>query len=575
MGVLYKKSRSSKYSRYFEQSETFSKTYSKYSLSKREYIHTNVDLPEWENGKAGVPLSWLPNHQDVTIDHTDSHTLVIGPTGSKKSRLVIMPVIRILGNVQARESMIISDPKAELYNRTASYLQEQGYTIYVLNLRSPRFGDCWNPLDVPYSFYCNGEIDRSCEFVNDIAENLIHNKKLTGDPFWEDSAGSLFFGLVLLLFKLCKEKDMNNSYIHIGNVVRLRNMLFASETKNLLWSYARQDPIIESALIGTVETASETRGGILSTFDQKMRIFNIQPNLLNMLSKSNIDFKTVSNTPTAIYLIMPDEKTGYHGLVSLFIKQSYEYIIFHAQNKKEQDGLHAGVLKQRLNYVLDEFSSLPTIHDFPAMITASRSRNIRFILVIQSMNQLVQRYGEESETIQTNCNNWIFLTSRELPLLRIVSEICGSCQESAKPVLSVAALQRLDKNSGEVLILAGRKKPFVTFLPDISRYDNDTYHERCLEQQEVGQLSILDSGQLFAIFKNNQEEKFLKEFPMRIPTFEEFLQMKQETEETDRLAGILSDDVSNELLGELVNTVSGNKKLEDSGEIGKEGTLDD
>ncbi len=575
MGVLYKKSRSSKYSRYFEQSEIFSKKYSKYSLSKREYIKTNIVLPEWEKGKAGVPLSWLPNHDDVTIDHSDSHTLVIGPTGSKKSRLVIMPVIRILGNAQAKESMIISDPKAELYNRTASYLQEQGYTIYVLNLRSPRFGDCWNPLDIPYNFYCSGEIDRACEFANDIAENLMHNKELTKDPFWEDSAGSLFFGLVLLLFKLCKEKNMNDSYIHLGNIVCLRNMLFANETKNILWDYARQDSIIESALIGTVETASETRGGILSTFDQKMRIFNIQPNLLGMLSKSSIDFKIISNSPTAIYLIMPDEKTGYHGLVSLFVKQSYEYIIFHAQNKKEQDGFHAGVLKQRLNYVLDEFSSLPTIRDFPAMITASRSRNIRFTLVIQSINQLIQRYGEESETIQTNCNNWIFLTSRELPLLRTVSELCGTCQESTKPVLSVAALQRLDKNSGEVLILAGRQKPFVTFLPDISRYDNDIYYERYLEQQEIKHISILDSGQLLAIFGNSQNKNFLKKPPMRVPTFEEFLRMKQEGEKTDHITGMLSDNVLKELLRKSVDSVVENEKLENSEMIGKEGTLND
>ena len=563
MGVLYKKSRSSKYSRYFEQSETFSKAYSRYSLIKQECIRTDDSFPEWEKGKAGVPLSWLPNHEEVTIDHTDSHTLVIGPTGSKKSRLVVMPAVRILGNAQAKESMIISDPKAEIYNRTASYLQKQGYTIYVLNLRSPRFGDCWNPLNIPYSFYCNGEMDRTCEFVNDIAENLIHNKKLTGDPFWEDSAGSLFFGLVLLLFKLCKEKNMDDSYIHIGNVIRLRNILFANETKQVLWNYARQEPIIEAALIGTVETASDTRGGILSTFDQKMRIFNIQPNLLNMLSKSSIDFITVSNTPTAIYLIMPDEKTGYHGLVSLFVKQSYEYIIFHAQNEKGQDGLHAGVLKQRLNYILDEFSSLPTIRDFPAMITASRSRNIRFVLVIQSINQLIQRYGEESETIQTNCNNWIFLTSRELPLLRTVSELCGSCQD-AKPILSVAALQRLDKNSGEVLILAGRQKPFITFLPDISRYDKDKYQERCLEQQKISQISILNSGQL--LFENieNENENYLKKLPIRIPTFEEFLQMKAEKRE--KLRDELSDDTLEELEGKLPAP---------STEIGKEGTLHD
>lgn len=534
MGILYDKSKSIKYKQYFTQPDTLSKIYCRYSMLRKECMPPASLLPKWEIGKAGIPLSWFPDQTEVVIDHTDSHTLVVGPTGSKKSRLVIMPLVRILGNVQAKESMIISDPKAEIYNRTAHYLQEQGYKIYVLNLRAPRYGDCWNPLDIPYSFYCNGDIDRAYEFVNDIAENLIHRQKLTGESFWEDSAGSLFFGLALLLFKICKEKNMNNSYVHIGNVVRLRNILFSNATKKILWEYARQDSIIEAALIGTVETAADTRGGILSTFDQEMRIFNIQPSLVETLSKSSIDLQTMSERPTAIYLVMPDEKTGYHGLVSLFVKQSYEYAIFQSQNRKEQNGLQVGILSRRLNYVLDEFSSLPTIRDFPAMMTASRSRNIRFTLVIQSINQLVQRYGEESETIQTNCNNWIFLYSRELQLLKIVSELCGKCQDNGQPILSIAALQRLDKSEGEVLLLAGRQKPYITFLPDISLYDKDDYSTRSLERREEAQIAVLDPQQLLKMLVDDQAENLMiKDFNPDL-LLEEFFQSKKQENEIDQ-----------------------------------------
>ena len=111
--------------------------------------------------------------------------------------------------------MIISDPKAEIYNRTAGYLKEQGYNIFVLNLRSPMHGHRWNPLSIPYDFFSRGEIDKSYEFGNDIAENLIQSDKSDKDPFWDNSAGSFFFGVVLLLFKYCKEHGMSKEYVHM------------------------------------------------------------------------------------------------------------------------------------------------------------------------------------------------------------------------------------------------------------------------------------------------------------------------------------------------------------------------
>lgn len=405
-----------------------------------------------------------------------------------------MPYVRILGSVG--ESMIISDPKAEIFNRTASYLKEKGYEIFVLNLRSPLYGKCWNPLSIPYDFFCRGEIDKAYEFVNDIAENLIQSGKSQSDPFWDNSAGSFFFGLVLLLFKYCKDNNIGNEYVHIGNVIQLRNVLLdksKKQQKEYLWNYAQTDTIIATSLIGTVETAKDTQAGILSVFDQKIRMFSIQPNLMDMLSRNDIDFAVIGNRPTAVFLIMPDEKTGYHGLITLFIKQSYEYIINMAQLNMSGDEFHVGKTACRVNYLLDEFSSLPTIKDFPAMITASRSRNIRFTLIVQSKHQLIQRYGDEAETIQTNCNNWIFLTSRELQLLEELSSMCGkTTADNAKPVLSVAMLQRLDKEEGEALLLSERRKPCITRLPDIDFYDSGYFVSISVIAREVAELKILD-----------------------------------------------------------------------------------
>lgn len=471
--VVYEKSRGD-YKDYFSDPAEFAKPFLRYSLESAAIDHSlSPTAFAWEGGQAGVPLAWNKKKNTLLIDQRDSHTLVIGPTGSKKSRLVAMPLVRILANSNAKESMIICDPKAEIYLRTAFYLKKQGYRIFTLNLRSPLYGDTWNPLYIPYAFFKVGEIDRAYEFVNDIAENLMHSKT-NSDPFWDNSASSFFFGLTILLFKYCKEQDESDTSIHLRNLINLRNELIRHGSKNnWLWDYAKTDPIIAASLVGTVETAKDTQGGILSTFDQKMRIFSMQPALMELLSQNNIDFDTIENEPTAIFLIVPDEKTGFHNLVSLFIKQSYEYIIFSAQ-QKQKDSFNIGRLKRRVNYVLDEFSSLPTISDFPAMITASRSRNIRFTLFIQSKHQLIQRYAEEAETILTNCNNWIFLTSREIQFLEEISKLCGN-RNDGKPVLPAAMLQRLSKENGEVLLIVGRERPFVATLPDIKYYDDDNF----------------------------------------------------------------------------------------------------
>ena len=164
---------------------------------------------------------------------------------------------------------------------------------------------------------------------------------------------------------------------------------------------------------------------------------------------------------------MPDEKTTFHKIVTIFLKQIYELLIDNAFKKTQDNSFPI-----RINFVLDEFSSLPTISDFPQMISASRSRNIRFILAAQSKHQLTQRYSEETNTIMSNCNNWMFLTSRETELLHEIAELGGRTDPNQEPLISIFRLQHLDKEKGECLILSGRKYPYIANLPDIDVYDD-------------------------------------------------------------------------------------------------------
>lgn len=544
MGFLFDKSRSDEFRKFFSQSESFEKGLNQYKIAEDEFVKAHTNFVFTESNIGGLPLAWNREKGTVAVDQTDSHSLIIGPTGSKKTRLIAMPTVRIMGS--AGESVIISDPKAEIYARTAEYMKSLHYDISVINLRTPDYSKRWNPLNIPYHFYCSGDMDKACEFANDIAQNMIPsiNEK---DPFWDNSAASLLFGLIMLLFKYCHEYDMPERQVNLKNIFELRNVLFTGiDVKtSFLWEYARRDAFIRNSLIGTVETAKDTRAGILSTFDQEMRNISIQPNLLDMLSGDELDLNQFLKRKQALYLIMPDEKTSYHKLVSLFVKQSYEYFIHLAQKNLYDKSVGTGYLPIRINYILDEFSSLPTVTDFPAMITAARSRNIRFVLFVQSKHQLRQRYEDETETILANCVNWVFLTTRELSLLKDISELCGT--KDQKPILSVSHLQRLSKEEGETLILSGRKKPYIGRLPDINLYDQGKFKSIPL----VKQIPLLDIEIDLIPLKQEQQKRevLIKEqlLQKRTQIGQLFPNIKSTTKEKDLMTVI--DNRMKELIG--------------------------
>ena len=441
----------------------------------QEFAHFDINTHRFSGKRSfdgqtgGFPLLYNREKQQLAVDASDSHTLVVGASGSKKTRTLVLPAIKVLG--YAGESMIINDPKGELYNRTAGELRDLEYNIITVNLRDPSVGHAWNPLQIPYRYYKAGDMDKAAEFANDIANTLILGEIASDDPFWGYSAYDCCLGLIMLLFKLCKEMDYPDNAVNISNLLRLRRKLFENgvNAKNSpLWKWASKDELIAASLTGSVMTAQDTMRGILATLDQKLRALAIQPSLLEMLANSNFDIDEIGQSKTAVYLITPDEKTTYSSIVAMFISQSYQHLIYSAT----QNG---GRLWVRVNYILDEFSSLPAIgSDFPSMISAARSRTIRYLICIQSKSQLVKRYKEEASTIISNCANWVVLFTRELELLRDVSELCGQ-KKDRTPNVSVYDLQHLSKDKDEALLLAGKSKPCLVNLLDIDRFGGRSY----------------------------------------------------------------------------------------------------
>ncbi len=493
----------------FEKASIIANSFNKFNISTG-----NIEVcphSMFYRYEGGVPIATTTS-KEVVIDHTDSHTMVFGSTGSKKTRLVVMPTVKILG--VAGESMIINDTKGELYYRLEGELAERGYNIIVLNLRDTKTGNCWNPLAIPYDMYLKGDMDKAAELVNDIAINLMVNNASPSnnniDPYWNYSAADCFFGLTLLLFKYCKEHNQPSESVNISNLLILRRKLFERESyrhehDEKLWKYAQEDNVIAAGLSGTITALERTKASILSIFDQNMRMFVIQPTLLEMLSRTDFDMGSITEQKTALFLITPDEKSSYHRLVSLFVKQSYEYLIGKAMQNL------AGNVKIRLNYVLDEFGALPPITDMNSMIAAARSRDIRFLLVTQSKHQLIEHYGDAARTIIANCGNWIFLTSREMELLQELSQLCGE-NERKLPNISVFDLQHFNKEKGEALLLCGRYKPCKINLPDINEYYIPKTGNKIefIVAKEVPLRRIIEQAPPVEYLLSKEEEKRLK-----------------------------------------------------------------
>lgn len=406
---------------------------------------------------AGMPLLVKPGK--AWVDDGESHSLIMGSTGSGKTSRLIDPLIAILA--KKGESMILTDPKGELYQHNTPMLIEKGYNIIVINLRNPQNGNAWNPLSLPYELYKKGS-DKANELLADLAKNLVHDEGSKADPFWQDTAGDFFVALALGLFEDGKQEEINLNSISYMDTVGDQKYGNSTYIKEYFASKNPAKPVYIKAA-GTINAPNETRNSILSTFRQKINIFALTEQLSEMLSHSDFDMRSIGEKKTAVFIIIQDEKKTYHSLATIFVKQCYETLIDVALGNN-------GKLPIRTNFILDEFANMPALKDVTTMITAARSRQIRFNMVIQNFAQLNQVYGEhDAETIKGNCGNVIYLMSKELKALEEISRLCGEKKIKGKegkeekvPLINISELQRL--KMGDAIILKDRSFPLKVKL---------------------------------------------------------------------------------------------------------------
>ena len=380
------------------------------SAPKSEYTDFEHGSSDWsKNGEQYQVLSnkkgiILAEDNYLPVDKRGNvNVLVVGGSGSGKSASYSIPnAYQMLG------SYVFTDPKGELYDKTAGFLKENGYDIKVLNLVKPQNSDGYNPL-----MHISSEID-----VDVIANTIVKGQK-TGDggsdPFWDDSAEMLLKALIYYLLATRPEEEQNLA--SCAELVRAAN---SNGGSNLLTELISKLPYDHPARMNykSIEIAPEkTYSSILSTLQSKLGKFDSKE-IAEVTSTDTINFEDIGNKKTAVYVISSDTHTAYDFLLTIFFSQMIQQLYNYADD-------NGGKLKVPTYFILDEFANIGKVPDFDKKISTSRSRKISFSVILQNLDQLEAVYEKSYETIIGNCDTHVFLGSNSYKTVEYFSKALG------------------------------------------------------------------------------------------------------------------------------------------------------
>ena len=297
---------------------------------KKELTHVNLS-DTTSAAAGGLPV--VSTGEDVWVDNSDVHSLIIGSTGSKKTRLFVMPCLEILRH--ARESVVVTDPKGELYDRSARSFQEAGYDVKVLNLREPSRSDCWNPLKLARDYYKSGDYDKATSSISDLAACIIpDHPNSKQDPFWNQTSRAMLRGLLMMMVE--NEQVFPDEHVNLYMLQSLSDGFNYGSDTGPVYHYVEEhypaDSLARINLRNVVRGSEKTFDNICVSYDAALSPLYIQRSLIEMLSSNTIDFQMMGLKPTILYLVVPDEKKTLNTIVSLCVAQLYQQLIDLAQH---------------------------------------------------------------------------------------------------------------------------------------------------------------------------------------------------------------------------------------------------
>lgn len=388
--------------------------------------------------KSGIPM--YEENGDIYLNDKEYHNLVIGITGSGKTQLTMLPQLKYA--IEAGESFIVNDVKGAIKETLKDSLKENSYEVITINLANPSEGNNYNPLLLPYELYKKNK-DAGVELIDKISHYIFVSEETNVDPFWENSASSLFAGIALYMFETKKKEEITLKTLY-------ELSLNLDEINDYLEKVSKSSALYIN-LISVLGSPKETKASIVSVFMQKLKLYISRESLLNMMENTNFELSNLKEGKKAIFVVSDSKKTS-NRLVPIILEEFYEELI-------------AEESKKNFNIIIDEFENLFPIKDFNAKLTEARSQGIRFTIVIKSILELRNKYGKENaELLRMAMGNIIYLLANDEETLESISKLCGEemTEKGLVPLITKEDLKLMKKQ--EAVVLMPRMYPIKTRL---------------------------------------------------------------------------------------------------------------
>lgn len=420
-------------------------TYGTSGWMTRKEMAGVLDLVSDLRNHHGTILGLLDGKAVCVPEETrlNANIAVYGASGSMKTRSFCMN--RILQSASKGESLIICDPKSELYEKSSEYLRDKGYCVRVFNLVSPENSDSW---------CCLAEIDgqelMAQLFVEVIIKNTLNGGK--GDHFWDSAEMNLLKALVLYVDQGYAAENKN-----IGEVYRLLTLNSESELNALFDGLPPTHPA--KAPYNLFKQASESvRGGVIIGLGSRLQVF--QSELIKKITaKKEIDLELPGQQPCAYYLVNSDQDSTFDFLASLFLSFTFIKLVRYADKNCE-----GGRLPVPVHVLAEELTACGTILDLSRRLSVIRSRNISMSLVFQNLAGLQNRYPlNQWQELLGNCDVQLFLGCTDPLTAEFVSTRTGLASVAVTSKAKQLGTWRISNYTPEYRETSGvGKRPVLT-----------------------------------------------------------------------------------------------------------------
>lgn len=387
-----------------------------------EQSYLDVDKISINNG--GIVLGKIDEKkgkEKIFFNGEDSHTLIIGATRCGKGRTVVLESICTIG--LAGKSMILTDPKAELYCYTSYFLKKLGYKIYTFDFKNPKKSSHYNYLQLIIDSVDQEDIAAAIDYTWDLTSQLVGEAK--GEKLWSNGEASIIAASIMAVVYDNKAPE-NKKYQNLTNVFYFISYMCTPITvgkkqvvplNNYIKDLPEDHP--SKGLLTVSEIApSRTRGSFYTSALMTLRLFT-SPYIAEMTSKSDYSIQDIGREKVAIYIVLPDDKTTYYELAALYVSQIYSML----SNTADERG---GRLKRDIEFILDEFGNYAKIQNFMSMITVAAGKGMKVNPFVQDTAQIDSKYDKDNaKTIRGNCDTWLYLKSNDTDTNELISKKLG------------------------------------------------------------------------------------------------------------------------------------------------------